>query len=87
MWSMDPIKQLKWDLTRSMYRIAKVREHLSALEFLLYRVAEYEKLRLKQSNEFEKLNRKQKRFFRAEREKALQARIQELKEKAVAETK
>jgi len=87
MWSMDPIKQLKWDLTRSMYRIAKVREHLNALEFLLYRVAEYEKLRLKQSNEFGKLNLKQKRFFRAERAKALQARIKELKEKAAAETK
>jgi len=87
MWSMDPIKQLKSDLTRSVYRIAKVREHLRNLEFLLYRVAECEKLRLRHISEFEKLNSKQKKIFRVARANALKARIQELKDKAVAETK
>jgi len=45
------MKQLKSDLTHSAYRIAKVREHLRALESLLYRIAETEKLNLKQKGE------------------------------------
>lgn len=48
---VDPMKQLKSDLTHSAYRIAKVREHLRALESLLYRIAETEKLNLKQKGE------------------------------------